>query len=171
MFKTFFEIITAPFTVPARVNRIAYINRLALNLILFFILCFILAMFHGIDLSSVSPRIIRYLDILKTDFDWISYAFFFSILYLFIVTFWRLSIARLHDMNCTGLLSLFYIVPNVNGIFWLILLIAPGSEGKNNFGEQTPNSKLDYALSTLSIIAIIAIILSATYMLFHFFKL
>jgi uncharacterized membrane protein YhaH (DUF805 family)/Tfp pilus assembly major pilin PilA len=45
-----------------------------------------------------------------------------------------LTIQRSHDMNTTGWLSVLWLVPLVNLLFWFV----PGTVGENNYGKQPP---------------------------------
>lgn len=58
---------------------------------------------------------------------------------LVIILSFMLTIQRAHDFNTTGWLSILWLIPLVNLIFWFI----PGTDGENRFGAKTaPNSWL-----------------------------
>ena len=45
-----------------------------------------------------------------------------------------MSARRLQDMNVTGWLALFSLIPLINFVFGLVLLCVPGERGENRFG-------------------------------------
>lgn len=45
-----------------------------------------------------------------------------------------MAVRRLNDMNVSGWVSLVGLIPFVNIVFWLVLLCAPGSLGRNRYG-------------------------------------
>lgn len=55
-----------------------------------------------------------------------------------------LSIRRLHDLNITGWGILLFMIPLVNVIMFVILLVIPGSDGKNKYDD---NDDLDDLLA------------------------
>jgi uncharacterized membrane protein YhaH (DUF805 family) len=52
---------------------------------------------------------------------------------LFVLMF-MLTIQRAHDFNASGWLSILWLIPLVNLIFWFI----PGTDGENRWGAKTP---------------------------------
>lgn len=54
----------------------------------------------------------------------------------------QIGVQRLHDMGWTGWLWLLNLVPIVNSLFWIIMLVVPGSAGSNRFGPQPPPNSL-----------------------------
>jgi uncharacterized membrane protein YhaH (DUF805 family) len=52
-----------------------------------------------------------------------------------------LIIQRLHDLNKTGWMSLLAIIPLANIYLMVLLLFFKGTEGRNNYGLQTPPNK------------------------------
>lgn len=52
-----------------------------------------------------------------------------------------LMIQRLHDLNKTGWMCLLMLVPFANIYLLVILIFFKGTEGRNNFGLQTPPNK------------------------------
>ena len=47
-----------------------------------------------------------------------------------------LSIRRLHDLDKSGLMLLLVLIPLIDIIFLLYLWLAPGTVGRNRFGED-----------------------------------
>jgi len=79
-----------------------------------------------------------------------------------------LTIQRLHDFNASGWWSALIIVPFVNLVLYLVLLIMPGTQGPNRFGNPTPPNTLGVILLALIlplifVIGIIAAIAIPTY--------
>lgn len=69
------------------------------------------------------------------------------------------SIRRLNDLNRTGWLSLLYLIPFVNVVFFFYLAFASGDEGYNDYGEPAePPTTLHYILALVFPLLIIAII-------------
>lgn len=54
-------------------------------------------------------------------------------LYAFIATL-SASVRRLHDHDRTGWLYLITLIPLVGWIFFLIMMLTPGTEGENSYG-------------------------------------
>lgn len=52
-----------------------------------------------------------------------------------------LIIQRLHDLNKTGWMSLLAIIPLANIYLFVLLIFFKGTEGRNNYGLQTPPNK------------------------------
>lgn len=50
----------------------------------------------------------------------------------------QIGVQRLHDMGWTGWLWLLSLVPIVNSVFWIIMLVVPGTVGSNRFGPEPP---------------------------------
>ena len=71
-----------------------------------------------------------------------------------------LGIQRLHDFDASGWWSVLMIVPLANLLFYLILLIMPGTQGPNRFGNPPPPNTLGVTLIALVVplIAVIGII-------------
>lgn len=61
----------------------------------------------------------------------------------------RASVLRCHDLNWNGWLVLLSAIPYLGTLFWLILMLAPGSSTSNNFGEvpgRSPGRQVGLAL-------------------------
>ncbi|KIP99847.1 MULTISPECIES: DUF805 domain-containing protein [Pseudomonas] len=54
----------------------------------------------------------------------------------------QIGVQRLHDMGWTGWLWLLNLVPIVNSVFWIIMLVVPGTVGSNRFGPEPPPNSL-----------------------------
>lgn len=68
----------------------------------------------------------------------------------------QIGVQRLHDMGWTGWLWLLNLVPIVNSVFWIIMLVVPGTVGSNRFGpEPPPNSLAVNLLAGLFIVLMI----------------
>jgi len=73
-----------------------------------------------------------------------------------------LAIQRIHDFDTSGWLSLLLLVPGVNGIFGLILLFVPGTDGRNRFGPKPPPNSVGVTiLAAIGPVFFIAGILAA----------
>jgi hypothetical protein len=59
---------------------------------------------------------------------------------MFIFSF-ILIIQRLHDLNKTGWMSLLILIPLANIYLLVLLIFFKGTEGRNNYGLQTPPNK------------------------------
>lgn len=76
-----------------------------------------------------------------------------------------LMIQRLHDFDANGWWSVLVVVPLANLILYLVLLIMPGTQGANRFGDPPPPNTTGViilalivpALAVIGIIAAIAI--------------
>lgn len=80
-----------------------------------------------------------------------------------------LTIQRLHDFNASGWWSVLIIVPLANLVLYLILLIMPGTQGPNRFGNPPPPNTLGVILLALIlplifVVGIIAAIAIPAYM-------
>lgn len=64
------------------------------------------------------------------------------IAYIAMVVFsFILIIQRLHDLNKTGWMSLLSIIPFANIYLFVLLIFFKGTEGRNDYGLQTPPNK------------------------------
>lgn len=61
-----------------------------------------------------------------------------------------LMIQRLHDLNKTGWMSLLAIIPLANIYLLILLIFFKGTEGRNNYGLQTPPNKTWHWVLALS---------------------
>ncbi|MCP5158665.1 MAG: DUF805 domain-containing protein [Gammaproteobacteria bacterium] len=80
-----------------------------------------------------------------------------------------LIIQRLHDFNASSWWSLLVLVPLANLVLYLILLIMPGTQGANRFGNPPPPNTLGVILLALilpliTVTGIIAAIAIPAYM-------
>jgi len=80
-----------------------------------------------------------------------------------------LGIQRLHDFDASGWWSLMTIVPLANLVLYLVLLIMPGTQGANRFGDPPPPNTLGVILLALIlplifVIGIVAAIAIPAYM-------
>lgn len=81
------------------------------------------------------------------------------IVYLAMIVFsFILMIQRLHDLNKTGWLSLLCIIPFANLYLLVLLIFFKGTEGRNNYGLQTPPNKTWHWVLALSMPVLFAII-------------
>lgn len=62
-----------------------------------------------------------------------------------------LLIQRLHDLNKTGWMSLLILVPFANIYLVVLLVFFKGTEGRNNYGLQTPPNKTWHWILALSL--------------------
>lgn len=86
-----------------------------------------------------------------------------------LVVSFLLTIQRLHDFNAAGWWSILILLPIANLVLYLVLLIMPGTQGANRFGNPPPPNTLGVILLALilpliMIIGIIAAIAIPTYM-------
>lgn len=61
---------------------------------------------------------------------------------LLFVPYLSASIRRIHDHDKTGWLFLLSLVPVAGWIFFLIMMLTPGTQGPNSYGED-PRDRLD----------------------------
>ncbi|QLC72592.1 DUF805 domain-containing protein [Pseudomonas sp. LPB0260] len=54
----------------------------------------------------------------------------------------QIGAQRLHDIGWSAWLLLLNLLPLVNSLFWLVLLIVPGSAGANRYGPPPPANSL-----------------------------
>jgi len=162
MIKKIFDIIKKPFVVPVRINRVSFINQWGINIILLAIVWYLpgkMMDFYDpipIDVSKDLANSAIY--VLKSNFVFILFYMLLIPLYciLFMITFCRLCIARLHDMNFRGLWVLLLIVPLVNFLLSFIICLLPGTKDENRFGKQPAlESKAKTILSFVSIVLIL----------------
>jgi uncharacterized membrane protein YhaH (DUF805 family) len=66
-----------------------------------------------------------------------------------LVVSFLLTIQRLHDFNASGWWSVLIIAPLANLVLYLILLIMPGTQGPNRFGNPPPPNTLGVILLAL----------------------
>ena len=91
--------------------------------------------------------------------------FLIAVMYIgLIVILWIIMIQRLHDLNRSGWYSLLSFVPLVNIALSLILLFAPGTDGKNKFGPRPPKNQwyhwvggLIFPIAFIGVIAAVSI--------------
>jgi uncharacterized membrane protein YhaH (DUF805 family) len=82
-----------------------------------------------------------------------------AIAYIAMIVFsFILMIQRLHDLNKTGWLSLLCLIPFANIYLLVILIFFKGTEGRNNYGLQTPPNKTWHWVLALSMPVLVAII-------------
>ena len=79
-----------------------------------------------------------------------------------------LAIQRLHDFNASGWWAVLNLVPFANLVFYLVLLIMPGTPGPNRFGDPPPPNTLGVivlalVLPVIMILGIIAAIAIPAY--------
>lgn len=83
------------------------------------------------------------------------------IIYVVIVVYTvTVTIRRCRDFNGSGWLSLLLLVPLANFIFFLALMLVPGTDGENNYGlPPPPNTKgAIVAASILPVVAIMGVL-------------
>lgn len=71
-----------------------------------------------------------------------------------------LAIQRLHDFDASGWWSVLVIVPFANLVLYLVMLIMPGTQGPNHFGNPPPPNTTGVILlaSILPLIVVIGIV-------------
>ena len=68
-----------------------------------------------------------------------------------------LAIQRLHDFDASGWWAVFALVPLANVVLYLLLLIMPGTQGANRFGDPPPPNTTGVILLALVLPAIFLI--------------
>ncbi len=68
-----------------------------------------------------------------------------------------LTLQRLHDFDASGWWSLLVLVPLANLILYLVLLIMPGTQGANRFGDPPPPNTVGVILLALVLPLVIVI--------------
>ena len=99
-------------------GRIGRVRYLAYTLGPSFLLMFISSIVLAVLMPTVASR------------KWLPLLVYVPCFFLLAV----MSARRLHDMNASGWLSLFSLIPLVNFLFGLVLLCVPGEQGENRFG-------------------------------------
>ena len=59
-----------------------------------------------------------------------------ALVLLSLIPFLSATIRRLHDHDKTGWMLLLWFIPAVGWIFFLIMMLAPGTAGENDFGPD-----------------------------------
>ena len=54
----------------------------------------------------------------------------------------QIGVQRLHDMGWSGWFWLLNLVPVINSVFWIIMLVVPGSVASNRYGPPPPPNSL-----------------------------
>lgn len=54
----------------------------------------------------------------------------------------QIGAQRLHDIGWSAWLLLLNIVPLINSLFWILMLVVPGSAGANRYGPPPPRNSL-----------------------------
>jgi uncharacterized membrane protein YhaH (DUF805 family) len=142
MLQKILYILKQPFIIPSRMNRVHFINKLVIN----FLFCLsILLLQLGIFaiilsfLMQISSNLVVNIFTPLSVFDiLICIYMFLSLLSLiiYIINYYKLHIARLHDMNLKGWWVLLSIIPLFSNILEMILFTIPGSKGLNKYGEK-----------------------------------
>ncbi|PCI24369.1 hypothetical protein COB57_05130 [Candidatus Peregrinibacteria bacterium] len=101
------------FSAEGRINRLTFF---AANIYVAFL---------GVLLGGISLNLINY----PLWIVWVLYALFL------IVSSVMLTIKRLHDINLSGWMFLLQGIPFLGSLFSLYIYFAPGTKGKNDFGE------------------------------------
>jgi uncharacterized membrane protein YhaH (DUF805 family) len=52
------------------------------------------------------------------------------------VAYWTASVRRLHDHDKSGWLFLLSMIPVVGWLFYLIMMLTPGTDGENDYGPD-----------------------------------
>lgn len=97
-----------------RIGRLQYIDGLALYSIVF------ITAFFALLFYMVSPA-----------FVFVSIALF----YVYQLIACRLVIVRLHDLNLSGWFALLMFIPGINVVMHIYLILMPGSEEANPYGD------------------------------------
>lgn len=138
MFSYFIQSITRKyFTIKGRANRKEFWSFVLFNILFSALGGFLVVLFgsfagNHLDYSAGLPILNSLMAIL------IIYS-----LYTIIPNI-TLSIRSLHDLNITGWGILLFMIPLVNVIMFVILLVIPGSDGKNKYDD---NDDLDDLLA------------------------
>lgn len=129
------------FALPNRLNRTKHFAVVGI----YYWLLFIIVFMAKENILSMSP-ILKNLILLC-----------FGIFYF--VTFFLLTIKRLHDFNRSGWLSLLLWIPIIGWIWGLCMFLLSGTKGVNKFGPQPSKaSKLECIIALLWIPILITIL-------------
>lgn len=109
-------------SINGRLNRLRYVKRSALLVLIEFILAFAIALVFK--------------DPFLNDLTSTGYVAMAIMLLIFAPPHYMLMIRRLHDLNKTGWFCLLMLIPFVNTIFSLYVLFAPGTVGYNQYGAD-----------------------------------
>lgn len=143
------------FAADGRIGRVRY---LAYTVGLYLLISFISGIVTGVSTIVLGPSNAQVVKMALTVVVGVGF-----LAYSFLPT-----IQRLHDFGTSGWLSVLTLVPLVNVILYLILLIVPGTAGRNRFGPTPPPNSagvvvvsilasLVFAIALLGIVAAIAI--------------
>ncbi len=119
---------------PARINRVKYFGLCSFWAVLFF---------AAIALANSADFIT------STNFKLSQILLYIIVILLFIsviINSILLKIRRLHDFNFSGWWILLLLVPLIGQIWPLFILLLPGDERKNKYGEQPKRAALPYKL-------------------------
>ena len=67
-----------------------------------------------------------------------------AVILLFFIPYVAASVRRLHDHDKGGWFLLLWFIPLVGWIFYLIMMLTPGTKGENGYGPD-PRERLDEA--------------------------
>ncbi|MDR0734190.1 MAG: DUF805 domain-containing protein [Elusimicrobiota bacterium] len=68
-----------------------------------------------------------------------------------------IGIRRLHDLDRSGWLMVLAFIPLINLIFFLVLLLHPGTKGENRFGEE-PKAITDWKIIAAIFVLVVMVI-------------
>ncbi|MDD2816971.1 MAG: DUF805 domain-containing protein [Thiotrichaceae bacterium] len=130
------------FSSKGRIGRLRYISYISTLILLGIIAAFVLMAFFGLGAKPYTS--LR----LHSDFLILLLPLFFVL-----ISFFSLSIQRLHDVSRSGWLTILLLVPLLNVILVLALMGKAGAAERNDFGAPPPpNTLLVKVSSTLFIL-------------------
>lgn len=68
----------------------------------------------------------------------------------------QIGVQRLHDMGWSGWLLLLNLIPIVNSIFWILMLVIPGTPAANRYGPIPPANSLAVKILAGLFLALVA---------------
>ncbi|WP_323815865.1 DUF805 domain-containing protein [Cellvibrio sp. NN19] len=124
------------FSPSSRINRLRYWAHSMLFTLAMFAVFFVIGLlgFYGSVTVAIVLGVIAYIAMIAFSFI--------------------LMIQRLHDLNKTGWMSLLCLIPLANIYLLVLLIFFKGTEGRNNYGLQTPPNKTWHWVLALSFVAL-----------------
>lgn len=132
------------FQYTGRLNRLRYLNRIAVIVVVNLLLAGMIKLFEEMSIAVENA----YLSILVGIFGIVTVVF----AVISVVSSIMLKIRRLHDIEASGWWALLSFIPLVNLIFGIFLLLKEGTEGSNKYGNDPLQSINSQSQETPTII-------------------
>lgn len=131
-----------PYSAKGRFGRLSYLAWLFITSVLYSCALLIVMLLGIITYATYGATMTDIGDFLSTALGIITAVLFVVVIISAAVLSIIVSIRRIHDLNKSGWLCLLFLIPIVNVIFGIYMMLAPGTQGENNYGppritEQT----------------------------------